>query len=283
MSTKVLKGIIIKQRIFISIFILLKFSGVAQDTMKIKEIAKHVIAGLTESSDVEEKGIFQIQTDVQKEFKKIECQRKQNTAYNTILLKYSVNDIIELRLITSFSNDKIIVLNADNSIGSTIKYSGFGPITIGSKIAFQEEDGPLPEIGILGQLKLPYFGANNYKPEYIIPQFKLLFAHTLNKRFTLSYNLGADLDDQLFEVRGIYSASLGIHLSDNFSTFIESYGFLGKYCGQDHRMDGGFIYMIKNNIQLNCSGGIGLNKKSPSYFISGGLSVKFNANNKKKE
>jgi hypothetical protein len=277
----------IRQKIIIAICILSACKGFAQEVVDNKESEEQIIAdrpGQSDGPHVDPKGSFQIETGIQNEIKKekTEDQKRQNGTYSTILWKYSVSDLIQLRLITSYGNDKINRTNTDSSFNSTIEYSGFCPITIGAKMALQEEEGILPEIGILGLLKLPYFGTNNYKPDYIIPQFKLLFANTLNKRFSISYNLGADLDDQLLEVRGSYSASLGMHISDNISAFVELYGFLGRFSKTDHRIDGGFMYVIKKNIQVDCSGGVGLNKELPSYFISAGLSVMFKTKNKKK-
>jgi hypothetical protein len=71
-----------------------------------------------------------------------------------------------------------------------------------------------------------------------------------------------------------------MNLSDNLAVFFEQYGFLKKHTVPDCRLDGGLTYIIKNNMQLDCSGGIGLTEESPKYFISAGLSVRFNTSRK---
>lgn len=282
-----LKNSLIKKKVIIAIYILSACSVFAQDNANAEDSGGQIIADRPGQSDgpyVDPKGSFQIEAGIQNETKKEKAEglEKQTGTYSTILWKYSLSNLIQLRLITSYGNDKIEKTDAENAVSSTTKYSGFCPVTVGAKVAFQEEEGILPEVGLLGLLRLPYFGSDNYRPDYVIPQFKLLFANTLNKRFSISYNLGADLDDNLVEVRGSYSAALGMHVSDNVSAFVELYGFIRRFNGAEHRLDGGFMYLVKKNIQIDCSGGIALNSESPSHFFSVGLSVMFNTKNKKK-
>lgn len=231
----------------------------------------------TEAPTLTPVGFIQIEIGAQTEFDKNKENREesQNTLFNTTLWKYGVSKNIELRLITEYAGEKIKYNAFDNSTKTTSLYSGFNPISVGTKIAIQKEHGIIPDISLISHLELPYFGAERYKPKNIIPRFRFLFAHTLNDRFTFSYNLGAEWESESTATTGIYTASLGISLIKNLSMFVEGYGFLRENTAPDHRLDGGFTYVIKNNVQLDCSGGIGLTENAPDYFVSAGLSFRF--------
>lgn len=54
--------------------------------------------------------------------------------------------------------------------------------------------------------------------------------------------------------------------------FIESYGYMPENSKPDHRADAGLTFLLADNFQLDASGGIGLTKYSPDYFISFGFS-----------
>ncbi|PBQ33751.1 hypothetical protein CNR22_18845 [Sphingobacteriaceae bacterium] len=236
----------------------------------------------TEAPQLTPVGFFQIEIGTQTEYDedKINKVKTQSSLYNTTLWKYGVTKNFELRLITEYAADKMQFKGRSDLPDTTFTMSGFNPIAIGSKIALQKQHGIIPEISLITHLELPFFGSDNYKPINIIPRFRFLFAHTLNDRFTFSYNLGAEWEDGSSVSTEIYTASLGISVCRNLSMFVEAYGFLKENAAADNRLDGGFTYLINNNIQLDCSGGIGLSEISPDYFISAGISVRFNAFNK---
>jgi hypothetical protein len=236
----------------------------------------------TEAPQLTPIGFFQVEIGAQTEFdfQKQTGINTQSSLYNTTLWKYGITKNFELRLITEYACDKVMFTSTNDFKDTTTKISGFSPISIGSKIFLQKEKGIIPNISLITHLELPYFGSENYKPSSVIPRFRFLFAHTLNDRFTFSYNLGAEWEDKTSVATGIYTASLGMSLCKKLSMFIESYGFIRENSTPDHRVDGGFTYLIGSNVQLDCSGGLGLSEISPDYFISGGISFRFNAFNK---
>lgn len=236
----------------------------------------------TEAPQLTPVGYFQVEIGSQSEYdnNKTDNVNTQSTLYNTTLWKYGVTKNFELRLITEYAADKM-QFTSNSDLGDTvISYNGFNPIAVGSKIGLQKEHGIIPSISLITHLELPYLGSENYKPANIIPRFRFLFAHSLSDRFTFSYNLGAEWEDGSSVSTGIYTASLGASLFGNLSMFVEAYGFLKENSAADNRLDGGFTYVINNDIQLDCSGGIGLSEISPDYFISAGVSFRINAFNK---
>lgn len=236
----------------------------------------------TEAPQLTPRGFFQVEIGAQSEFDndKVLKINSQSTLYNTTLWKYGVTKNFELRLITEYAAEKAQFKTSSDLPDTTTKVTGFNPISIGSKIALQKQRGIIPAISLITHLELPYFGSNDFKPASIIPRFRFLFAHTLSERFTFSYNLGAEWEDGTSESTGIYTASLGASLVGNLSMFVEAYGFVKENGTADNRLDGGLTFLLNSNLQLDCSGGIGLSEISPDYFISAGISFRFNAFNK---
>ena len=272
----------------LSLAALLCYTGTAQDTTKNETTYSFPESIITDRPDQTEapaltpQGFFQVEIGAQTEVDRDNVNKvnSQSSLLNTTLWKYGVTKNFELRVITEYAKDKIIFTPNSDLGDTTIKVSGFNPVSVGSKIALQEENGIIPQISLITHLELPYFGSANYRPTYVIPRFRFLFAHSLSDRFTFSYNLGAEWEDGTSATTGIYTASFGAALFKNCSMFVEAYGFMKENSHPDHRLDGGFTYLVTNNLQLDCSGGIGLSEQSPDYFVSCGLSFRFNAFNK---
>lgn len=100
------------------------------------------------------------------------------------------------------------------------------------------------------------------------------FAHTLSDRFSLGYNLGVEWNGESAVPSYFYSIALGSGITDKLGMFIESYGLILKESEGEHLLDMGFTYLMLPNLQLDISGGIGLNDESIDNFISAGLSLR---------
>ncbi|MFN8362099.1 MAG: transporter [Candidatus Kapaibacterium sp.] len=232
----------------------------------------------TEAPPLTPKGWFQFEFGIQSEFDedKDTKVKTQSTLYNTTLWKYGLTKSIELRLITEFGEDKVTFKNAKNE-DTTTSVSGLNPITVGLKIPLQKEQGIVPDISLITHLELPYIGSEDFRPEFVIPRFRFLFAHTLSETFSLSYNLGGEWEDGTSAATGIYTVSLGMSLAERLAMFVEAYGFTKEKSFPDHRFDAGATYQLTNDLQFDTSGGFGLTERSPDYFISAGFSLRFKA------
>ncbi len=232
----------------------------------------------TEAPPLTPKGWFQFEFGIQSEFDedKDTKVKTQSTLYNTSLWKYGLTKSIELRLITEFGEDKVTFKNAKNE-DTTTSVSGLNPITVGLKIPLQKEQGMVPDISLITHLELPYIGSDDFTPEFVIPRFRFLFAHTLSETFSLSYNLGGEWEDGTSAATGIYTLSLGMSLAERLAMFVEAYVFTKEKSFPDHRFDAGVTYQLTNDLQFDTSGGFGLTDISPDYFISAGVSLRFKA------
>jgi len=65
---------------------------------------------------------------------------------------------------------------------------------------------------------------------------------------------------------------LGYGITEKLKVYIEPYGFLTNNGDELHLINGGFTYLINNDIQLDLTGGLGLNEIAPDNFVSCGAS-----------
>ena len=215
----------------------------------------------TESPFTVPKKHLQIETGVA--FEKIDGENNSYT-YPTVLLKYGVNDIFELRLIPEYVTSHI----------QTVKYSGFTPLTVGFKTRLAEEKGILPMLSFIGHLSIPAAASKNFKTSWYAPSFRFTMQHTLSQKVSLGYNIGAEWNGETPDPAFIYTLTTGYSLSEKLGAYFEMYGFLIQKSISDHRVDGGLSYLLKNNMMIDISGGFGINKYAPEYYVATGFSVR---------
>jgi hypothetical protein len=56
--------------------------------------------------------------------------------------------------------------------------------------------------------------------------------------------------------------------------FVESYGLLLEEGDSEHLFDAGFTFLVLPNLQLDVSGGVGLNNNAMDNFLSFGLTYR---------
>ena len=173
---------------------------------------------------------------------------------------------MELRLITE--------VNTIKSFGS--KTSGFVPTIIGFKVKVSDENGLVPATGFIGHLAIPNAASTNFKASYYALSFRFNMQHTVNSKVSLAYNLGAEWDGETPEPTFIYILTSGVSISQKLEGYVELYGFAPQNNIADHRADGGFTYLISNDIMVDISGGVGLSEASPKKYVALGFSYRFN-------
>ncbi len=188
-------------------------------------------------------------------------------SYPTTLLRYGILKNTELRLGFEFLGHRV----NNNDITR-----GFGPIYLGNKTKITEEEGCKPEIAILGGLILPFTAKDEFKTRYTAADFRMAFSHTLNEMFSIGYNFGIQWDGDNPAPGFFYSGALGISLTESLGLFAEYYGVLPEAGDKEHLLDTGITYLVKPNLQLDFSVGIGVNEEAADHFIGFGLSYLIN-------
>lgn len=189
----------------------------------------------------------------------------RNIVVPTTLWRYGINKTFELRAVTQVSNFRV------NNEPSVV---GFIPFEAGVKIGLVEMDGCIPQTCFIGHLAFPDAASPEFKADYIAPSFRFTMQHELSNKFSLSYNVGMEWNGFEAEGAGIYTLTSGYSITDNLGAYIELFGFLPEESRPDHNLDGGLTYLVKNNILVDVSGGVGLNDNAIDFYGALGFSIR---------
>jgi hypothetical protein len=160
---------------------------------------------------------------------------------------------------------------------------GAGDAELGAKVYFKEERGAAPEIALLLGTSVPV-GDDDFTSDRYDPSFRLSFAHTLSDRLSLGYNLGMEWETGIADAGRrstlssyLYTVALGIGVSDRVGAFLELYGDVpGSAPGSTaHSFDGGFTFLVRDHLQVDLAGGVGLSDAADDWFVGVGLSVRW--------
>jgi hypothetical protein len=191
----------------------------------------------------------------------------ENYLFSSLLLRYGIHKNIELRIQTDYAYSKVKEINA-----STIY--GLNPITIGSKIKFINQRKLLPNISILVNVTLPYFGKKEFRPNNLAPSLTLLMSNTISEKINVSYNYGISWDDNTSVPTHFSALSLAVNLSSKWSTFIEGYGFANQMSKPVYYIDTGVAYLINGYLQIDLSATGNLNPSTHYYSVNAGIAWK---------
>ncbi len=225
----------------------------------------------TESSSVVPLHVLQIETGYIQENSKTELTQYKYYVYNTTLLRYGILENLELRCGLEYLGDKTEYKNTK----ITHSTSGFSPLYVGFKISITNEETWKPEIAFLGGMTFSFTAGEDYKTSYSTADIRFAFSHALSEHFSLGYNLGAEWNGETAIPSYFYSFVLGYGINDKFGAFLEAYGLIPEEGYSEHLLDTGLTYLLHPNLQIDISGGIGLNNNALDNFISIGLTYRF--------
>ena len=194
--------------------------------------------------------------------------RLDNLLFSSLLLRYGVGKIAEVRIQTDY------VYNRETIDKKATSIFGLDPITIGSKINLTGQRKVLPEISILFNLTLPFWGRKEFKPDHAAPSVYLLMSNTISNTFNICYNYGVSWDGNSPVPTHFCSFCLGINLNRRWSTFIESYSYFHRQTNPQLYVDAGFACMLTNRLQVDFSAAGYLNAFTDFYLLNAGIAIK---------
>ena len=212
----------------------------------------------SESAVVLPKNIFQIESGLGLSYSGETNQRIREISMPNVLMRLNLFKGVELRLITNHlqqyrpSNDR--------------ERAGITDWQVGSKV--QLFSSPKAQMAFSTHLIFPT-GSARFSNNQIGSLNRLLFAHPIGAKQSISYNIGynnygtgsGDL---------IYTLALAHQVNDKFMVFIEPYGDWQEFSNAEVSLNAGFLYRMKNHLQWDFSVGTGLNHTL--NFFSTGLS-----------
>ncbi len=168
--------------------------------------------------------------------------------------------------------------------GGRTVFKGLGDVDLGLKYQIAEALGIRPHIAFMGTVTLPTGGAD-FGGVRADPSVRLVFANDISERVGVGYNVGATWTSVPSAdgagatktlVDALYTVAFGFALTDRVGAFAESFGSFAVSDGaaSEHLLDGGFTIMLRDNLQLDMSAGVGLNGAADDWFVGAGLSVR---------
>jgi hypothetical protein len=253
--------------------LLLILSIILSLTVSAQEDIKELITDRpdqTESSSVVPTGMLQIESGFLMEYDEIGSISEQTLTYNSTLLRYGLFNNFELRAGLEYAKYR-------KSFGSDVEDftgSGMTPFYAGFKIKFLEEDGWIPEAAFLGGISMPFTADKLFKTSFTSSDLRFSFGHTLTDKVSLGYNLGMQWDGETGIPGYYYSFALGRAITDKLSMYIEAFGLITEKNEAEHLADAGFTFLLAPNLQLDISGGIGLNEEASDSYFGFGVSYR---------
>jgi hypothetical protein len=176
----------------------------------------------------------------------------------TTLLRYSLSKNIELRLV-----EQLISIRNEQTSEENF---GLSDLELGAKIQLLKNPAINTEIAFISHLVLPT-GAVSITNEHVGTINKLAISHGLTDFLDLGYNIGYNY---FGHEKGYltYSLAFGLGLTKRMGAYIETYGEVIEFTDWISNFDSGITYLVRENMQLDFSFGIGLNQKM-NYFSVG--------------
>lgn len=136
----------------------------------------------------------------------------------------------------------------------------------------------LPNLSMVPSLSIPT-GTDNKTSGDVDPTFQLAWNYPVTSKF-LVYGVGSiasisDSEGRFAQATGSLAGSYTV--TDKLSFFIEYFGIFPSTRNSDcqHNINGGPVFLINDNMQLDLAVGMGLNEEAPDFFINWGFSIRF--------
>jgi hypothetical protein len=159
------------------------------------------------------------------------------------------------------------------------EFSGGEDLYLGFKIGLTGQEGILPEMALVPQWTVPT-GADAFTAGEVLPGINWLYGWDINDRFSTAGSTQInkaidDLDEIYYELA--QSWTIGFSFTEHWGGYTE--WFVLAPSGSDvartqHYFNGGFIFPVTNNLQLDIRAGVGLSDASDDYFAGVGMVVR---------
>ena len=192
----------------------------------------------------------------------------------SLLVRVGLHERVELRLQADGLIYEFRDGARDRALGSDL--------AVETKIGLTEQRSAWPETAVLARLSLPV-GSDAATSDGFDPKLVGLFQWGLGESTALVINTGFAAptggrgEDRVFEFEP--AVSLERQVTARLGAFVEYFAAIrAGSVSDEHSLGGGLTWLMSaKRIQLDVSGGGGLNDAAPDWFVSAGLSLRFDA------
>jgi len=225
-----------------------------------------------DSADTVGKGVIQLEAGFAQDRNK-DAGLKERTSSTPLLLRIGVAEDLELRLET----DGRMRYRADGT--DYARDSGWGDSAVSMKWHVRDGEGAMPAIGLIGQLDFAT-GSQAFKGNGTRPSVRITGEWDLPDNWSVGVMPGivADRDEQgRHFTSGMFGVSFDKEWSESMHTFIEVASqriAKTRYGGTSASFDTGATYLLSKNWQVDAAMFFGLNRRTPDFSFTIGLSAR---------
>ncbi len=208
--------------------------------------------------------------------------RTKDHTYPELLLRVGLVEDVELRLGWAGWSHTDESFRTETRGGRSIRVTdgddGGNDTSAGFKFHLLDQDGLVPDFGVITELSLPT-GAGGQTSGDVDPVVKLLWAYDLTDDLGVAGNVNFAVptseNGRFFETSA--SLSFGYAITDRLGSYVEYFGFYPSDRNQadTHFLNGGFTYLITDNLQIDVRAGLGLNDEADDFFTGAGFAIRF--------
>ena len=164
--------------------------------------------------------------------------------------------------------------------GSSSNLSGSDDLLLGFKIGLTPQEGVLPEMALIPEFTVPV-GSAGFSSGEVLPGMIWIYGWDLEcVSLAGSSAIRRALDDVTGDPFGEYAQSfvMGKDLTDRIGSYAEWFVFVpagAETVGTQHFFNGGFTFLVNNDLQLDVRAGVGLSDASDDYFVGSGFAKRF--------
>jgi len=226
----------------------------------------------TEASSTVGKGVAQLEIGYTFIRNDDDGQKTESHSFPEPLLRYGLlADWLELRVGWNYGDE--------DTEGA--KTSGAEDLYLGFKIALTPQEGILPEMALIPQMTAPT-GANAVTTDEVLAGLNWIYGWQINDFVSTAgstqFNRAIDPGTSESYTEWAQSWTFAFSLSDNIGAYTEYYGLFPTNedtARSENYINGGFTYLVSNDIQFDIRAGAGLNSEADDFLAGTGLSIRF--------
>ena len=230
----------------------------------------------TEASTTVGRGVAQVEFGYTYIFNDDAGTRDITHSVGEPLLRYGIlAEWLELRM-------ALFPVSTNNTTGGVrTSQSGLEDLYLGLKIGLTPQECWLPEMALIPQMFVPT-GSSAFTNREVLPGANWIYAWEINDFISTAgssqFNRARDATTLDTYVEFAQSWTVAYSLTDRLGAYTEWFGLMPSGAATakpEHFFNGGFTYLLSDNVQFDVRGGVGLNDAAADYFVGTGLTIRF--------
>ena len=226
----------------------------------------------TEASSTVGRGVAQLEIGYTYTFDDDGAMSTKSHSYPEPLLRYGVlKDWLELRVGWNYASEET----------GAARTSGGEDLYLGFKIGLTPQDEFLPEMALIPQMTVPT-GADAFTSDEALPGLNWIYSWSINDFLSIAgstqFNRARDEVTAGTYTEWAQSMTAGYSLTDELGAYTEWYAFFPNGADTarvEHYFNGGFSYLLSDDVQWDIRAGTGLTSASDDFFVGTGLAIRF--------